>query len=258
MRSGQMGVGAGIVHDSVAADEWTECEWKTRFLTGLRPAFTLFETMRVSRSGGCLHHESHRQRMQASALTFGFPWRNADFDAAVSAACAALCGDGEWRLKLSLDASGTFATQAAPLVAPTLPVAVLIASGRMRSTDPFLRHKTSVRRRYDEAWRQAEKEGAFDMLFFNERGELTEGGRSNVFVRRNGRWITPPLACGVLPGVMRGAMLRDPAWNAAEGLLRIEDLRHAEALVVCNALRGAMPAWIDWETSAKRESASSP
>ena len=80
------------------------------------------------------------------------------------------------------------------------------------------------------------------MLFFNERGELTEGGRSNVFVKLDGCWHTPPLSCGLLPGVQRAAMLADPAWNAQETIITRAMLARAEAIVVCNALRGALPA----------------
>jgi len=84
--------------------------------------------------------------------------------------------------------------------------------------------------------------GAFDTLFFNERGELTEGGRSNVFVRIGGRWYTPPLSSGVLPGVMRGVLLDDPAWNAIECPLTRASLSRAQEIVVCNALRGPLRA----------------
>jgi para-aminobenzoate synthetase/4-amino-4-deoxychorismate lyase len=80
------------------------------------------------------------------------------------------------------------------------------------------------------------------MLFFNERGELTEGGRSNVFVQLAGRWWTPPLSSGVLPGVMRGVLLEDAELGAAERVLTREDVLNAEALLVCNALRGALLA----------------
>jgi para-aminobenzoate synthetase/4-amino-4-deoxychorismate lyase len=80
------------------------------------------------------------------------------------------------------------------------------------------------------------------MLFFNQRGELAEGGRSSVFVKLEGRWYTPPLASGLLPGVMRAAMLDDPAWNAEERVITREMLAQAEDIVVCNALRGALRA----------------
>jgi para-aminobenzoate synthetase/4-amino-4-deoxychorismate lyase len=121
-------------------------------------------------------------------------------------------------------------------------VGVLLAAEPVDGADLFLRHKTSRRQRYDSAWRAAQERGAFDMLFFNARGELTEGGRSNVFLRLDGAWFTPPLSSGLLPGVMRSALLEDPAFAARERVLTREDLARAEEIVVCNALRGALRA----------------
>ena len=132
--------------------------------------------------------------------------------------------------------------QTAPLAPVTTPVGVLLAQETTMSEDLFLRHKSTVRERYDAAWRTAEARGAFDMLFCNERGELTEGGRSNVFLKLDGRWYTPPLDAGLLPGVMRSVLLGDPAWNAQERRLTPEDLERAEEIVLCNALRGVLPA----------------
>ena len=119
---------------------------------------------------------------------------------------------------------------------------MVLADEPTASSDVFLRHKTSRRSRYDAAWQAAEARGAFDALFFNERGELTEGGRSNVFVRVGDTWITPPLTCGVLPGVMRGVLLAAPAWHAREGVITRAMLDAADDIVVCNALRGPLRA----------------
>jgi para-aminobenzoate synthetase/4-amino-4-deoxychorismate lyase len=80
------------------------------------------------------------------------------------------------------------------------------------------------------------------MLFFNERGELTEGGRTTVFVKLDGQWWTPPLSSGVLPGVMRSVLLADASMEARERVLLRPDVLRAEALMLCNALRGAVPA----------------
>jgi para-aminobenzoate synthetase/4-amino-4-deoxychorismate lyase len=92
----------------------------------------------------------------------------------------------------------------------------------------------------------AEARGAFDMLFVDAAGHLTEGARSNVFVRlAPGRWATPPLAAGVLPGVMRGLLLQDPAspvYRAEECPITRAELLEAQDLIVCNALRGPLPA----------------
>jgi para-aminobenzoate synthetase/4-amino-4-deoxychorismate lyase len=173
---------------------------------------------------------------------FGFPMNQDAITQALAEACVALPAGIPHRLRLALDARGHFKLQSAPLQALTGPVRALLAQEPTEAADLFLHHKTTVRERYDAGWRAAEAEGAFDMLFFNAEGELTEGGRSNVFVKLQGRWYTPPLACGVLPGVMRSVLLDDPEWNASERRLSRDDLLAAEALVLCNALRGALPA----------------
>jgi para-aminobenzoate synthetase / 4-amino-4-deoxychorismate lyase len=250
VRRGEMGVGAGIVFDSDPAGEYAECQLKARFLTGLKNDFEIFETMYATPQGGVRHRARHLKRLAASAAYFGYAWDEAAANAYLDTACQMLADDAlhpqapgaAYRLRLALGASGAFSVQHAPLAPLTQPVRVLLADDATASGDIFLRHKTSVRARYDDAWRDAEAHGAFDTLFFNERGELTEGGRSSVFARIDGRWLTPALACGVLPGVMRGVLLDDPEWNASEAVITRAMLERAQDLVVCNALRGAMKA----------------
>lgn len=246
LRSGELGVGAGIVHDSDATAEYAECRLKASFLTALPNDFELFETMHATRAGGCRHLDRHLQRLRMSAGYFSFCFDEQKIRAAVSNACVTLQSEGPHRLRLTLDHDGICNVQASVLAPLSAPVRVLLAKQPMLADDVFLRHKTTVRERYDIAWRTAETLGAFDMLFFNTRGELTEGARSNVFVKSRGGWHTPPLSSGVLPGVMRAALLADPKWNACERVLTIDDLRTADEVVICNALRGAMPATIEW------------
>ncbi|MFS2005754.1 aminodeoxychorismate synthase component I [Duganella sp. CT11-25] len=246
VRRGEMGVGAGIVFDSDAKEEFAECQLKARFLTGLQNDFEIFETMRATPGGGVRHRERHLKRLAASAAYFGFAWDAAAASAYLDTACAMLAPSSPvYRLRLALSPSGAFSVQHAPLTPLTEPVRVLLAADATSADDLFLRHKTSIRTRYDAAWRDAEAQGAFDTLFFNERGELTEGGRSNVFVRIDGRWLTPPLDSGLLPGVMRGVLLDDPDWNASEAVITRAMLDGADDIVVCNALRGAMRALLD-------------
>ena len=240
VRKGEMGVGAGIVYDSEANDEFAECQLKARFLTGLPNQFELFETMRASVAGGVAYKDRHLARLAASARYFGFSFDAVAAEAALHAACAAFIAHREYRLRLALNTDGVFSTQAAPLTPLQEPVGLLLADDATCADDLFLRHKTSIRTRYDAAWKDAEANGGFDTLFFNERGELTEGGRSNVFVRIDGRWMTPSLSCGVLPGVMRGVLLEE--WDAGEGIVTRDMLAAAEEIVVCNALRGPLRA----------------
>ncbi|NML60438.1 aminodeoxychorismate synthase component I [Massilia sp. RP-1-19] len=240
VRAGEMGVGAGIVFDSDPVDEFAECRLKARFLTGLTNDFELFETMRATRDG-IAHRDLHLARIAKSADYFGFAFDRDAASAALDKACDDLA-DAVFRMRFALRQDGAMSIQAAALLALDEPVKLLLAPDATRSDDLFLRHKTSVRGRYDAAWRDAEAHGAFDTLFFNERGELTEGGRSNVFVKLDGRWYTPPLSSGALPGVMRSVMLADPAWAASERVITRAMLGSAQEVVVCNALRGPLRA----------------
>jgi len=248
LRSLVLGVGGGIVQDSVAADEYDETHWKARFLTALDPGIELFETMRATRAGGVPHRERHRARLGASAAALGFEFDAADFDASLARAIAALPAGtphAPWRVRIGLRFDGRLAVTQGPL-APLRgggeAVRLVLAQEPLPAERPLAGHKSSAREPYDAGIRAAEAEGAFDMLFFDAAGRLLEGGRSNVFVRLGDRWFTPPLADGVLPGVMRGLVLEDPAWAACERSLTREDVLRADALMVCNALRGPLAA----------------
>ncbi|CAN5219148.1 bifunctional anthranilate synthase component I family protein/class IV aminotransferase [soil metagenome] len=249
VRAGEMGIGAGIVHDSVAADEYLECKLKGRFLTGLPNDFELIETMHATWTEGIRHLDAHLQRLRASSEYFGFNLDDTKMRALLRKACASLPDSRPHRLRLTLNQAGNCDLQIGELHPVSEPVRLLISSEAVRADDLFLRHKTSVRARYDAAWRKAESAGAFDTLFFNQLGELTEGARSSVFVKLNGEWHTPPLQSGLLPGVMRSQLLHDSAWNAVERRLTLKDLQSAEDLVVCNALRGVLRAVVDFSGS---------
>ena len=238
----RLGVGAGIVHDSRADDEFDECLLKARFLTGLDPGFELFETVLATATGELPHLQRHLARLARSAAVLGFAY---DPETACStlrkAAAAAPGAPRRLRLELAHDGRLTL-TQAALAPLPAAEVTLLIAQRRLPDDNPLAAHKTTLRQHYDEGVRAAERAGAFDSLFFTDSGWLLEGGRSSVFVRLDGRWYTPPVADGALPGVMRGLLLEDPAWSAAERRLNQAELQRADALVVCNALRGVLPA----------------
>jgi para-aminobenzoate synthetase/4-amino-4-deoxychorismate lyase len=245
VRRGELGVGAGIVHDSEAASEYAECSLKARFLTGLAGEFEIFETIRATRQDGPRHLDLHLARLGASAAYFGYPFDAAAAGRLLFDASAQLDDSaGLHRLRLALSARGELGVTSGALAPLREPVRLLLADQPTRSDDLFLRHKTSIRGAYDAAWRAAEAQGAFDTLHFNERGELTEGGRSNVLVRIGGRWYTPPLSCGLLPGVMRDVLLHAPAWDVRERIITRAMLEDADDIVVCNSLRGPLRAWL--------------
>ncbi len=243
LRPLRLGVGAGIVKDSVADDEFDECRLKARFLTGLDPGFELFETVLCTAGGELPRLVRHLERLQRSAQVLGF---TLDVDAARARLESAAREPGhatDRRLRLALAHDGRLTlTQAALAPLPPGPVTLCIATQRLPDADPLAAHKTTRRDRYDAGVRDAEQQGAFDSLLFSDTGWLVEGGRSSVFLQLGGRWFTPPLADGALPGVMRAVLLDDPAFGATERRLAADDLARAEAIVVCNALRGVLPA----------------
>lgn len=241
LRFGTMGIGAGIVYDSIAADEAQECRLKGEFLTGLPHQFDLLETMYRSSGREIRHLNIHLARLRRSASTFGFTFDEVRLIDLLRQTCDALPAEAH-RIRVSLAPDGTCNVQARLLEPLSSTVRFLVATQPIPYGGMLAAHKTSWRLHYDQAVRYAEENGAFDLLFYNNKGQVTEGGRSNVFVRIGGRWLTPPLALGILPGVMRSVLLNDPHWDACEELLTIDDLHRAESIVLCNALRGPLSA----------------
>ncbi len=249
LRAATLGIGAGIVLDSVAADEWAECWLKSHFLSRAAPGFELFETMLATAAVGVAHFDRHLARLADSARALGFAF---DRDAAQALIAATLAGlsaapAARYRLKLTLAHDGRL--RLAQAVLPALPhaagdaaVHLLIAEQRLPNQQPLSAFKTTLRQAYDDGVRAAEAAGAFDSLFFTADGRLVEGGRTSVFVKLDGVWCTPPVADGALPGVMRALVLEGAAWHAVERSLWRADLDRADAVMVCNALRGPLTA----------------
>ena len=237
---GTYGVGSGIVADSEAEAEYIECQWKAHFLNALAPEFGVFETLRAE-GGQCALLSLHLERLQqaADALNLRLP---PDAAPQIGRYLQALPDAAPYRVKVLLDSDGLHLSHAAcaPLHGAQY---ALIAPQALPLHDYLRRFKTTRRAAYDAGWQQAEQQGAFDSLFFNTEGCLLEGGRSNVFVRFGSEWHTPPLSLDILNGVMRRAVLADSQHylNTAhifERRITQAQLRQADEIVLCNALRG--------------------
>lgn len=197
------------------------------------PADTrLIETLAWQPGHGGVDADRHLARMARSARAIAIAF---DRDAAF-ALLAAVTGDQPKRCRLTLGLDGRFDLTTTPL-GPTAPVWTLaLARDLVKSDDPWLRHKTTNRGLYDRS-RAALPAGVDEFLFLNQRGELCEGTITNLFVRfGDGRQATPPLSCGLLPGVLRGRLLASGDW--VERVLTPDELADAEAIWVGNALRG--------------------
>lgn len=241
---GHLGVGSGIVADSNAEREYAECLLKASFLTGFDPGFKLVETLRLE-GGRYPLLPLHLDRLQNSARDLGFACPLA----VVSAALAKEADQrpaGVYRVRLTLAHDGQYVVSSSPLADDSKgPWRVVLADERLPDADYLRRHKTTARAGYDRALaRLAACPGVFDVLFLNQAGEVCEGARSSVFVEREGVLLTPPLASGVLPGVLRRTLL--DSGQAVERVLRRDDLeRQGAKLYVGNAVRGLLPVILE-------------
>jgi para-aminobenzoate synthetase/4-amino-4-deoxychorismate lyase len=241
----QMGVGGGITIDSESADEWHECQTKAGFLYALQDQsepIGLFETIRIEQGKAC-HIDMHLERIAKSASELNIKFDLNKAIGLIKETCSQLDVHLIHRMRLDLSAEGLLSVKTAVIQnlepGPVLWASDLLATDTtMSSTDQLLGHKVTRRKLYDQAWLAAEKLGAFDALFMNERGFVTEGGRSNVFIKKDGQWITPPLASGCLPGVMRSIVLKDSKYQAIEQNITRRDVLNAEEVIFTNALRG--------------------
>lgn len=204
------------------------------------PSLRLIETL-LWDGAACPRLALHQARMERSAAALGW--------AAPSGLNALLAGlpTQALRLRVTLDHSGVLALESAPLPPAKGEWRVGLADERVNSADPWLRHKTTRRAVYDAA-RAALPTGLDELIFQNERGEVCEGAITTVFFDRGQGMHTPPLACGLLPGVLRAGL------GVSEEVLMAEDLPKVR-LWVGNALRGLMPARFFAEKSENEFSA---
>ncbi|QEX22630.1 aminodeoxychorismate synthase, component I [Hypericibacter adhaerens] len=234
----EMGIGSGLVYDSDEAAEYEECLLKARFLTEPHQPFELIETLLWQRGQGWTLMERHLERLERSAGYFGFPCDPETVRAQLEAASLGFSG-ACCRVRLLLDREGAIRITATVIPAPSAAgVLRYVLSDRVTdSRDPFLYHKTTRRALYDgEHERWARETGCDEVIFLNERGELTEGSRTNLFIERGGRLLTPPLSSGLLDGTLRRELLA--TGRAQEAVLTLEDLARAEHVFLGNSVRG--------------------
>lgn len=231
-RRGRLGIGSGIVADSEAAAEWAECSLKAAFLRDCDPGLQLIETLRRE-NGVYPMWAGHYERLRRSAAWLGFPVD----EQALLRALAEQPTAGTWRVRLTLNKAGKIEVQSFPLAAtPPQTLGAWLANTAIDADDPLRRHKTTARAVYDVALADLPAD-VFDAVFLNQRGEVAEGARSNVFVERDGVLLTPPLSSGALPGVLRARLLA--SGRAREAVLLPADL--ADGFCLGNALRGLVP-----------------
>ena len=213
---GELGIGGGVVQDSRADSEYAECLLKAQFFETARKPLELIETLRWQ--SGFTRLTSHLARMEESARIFGLAFDRA---AALDALEEAVAGrTGALRVRLTLNEMGQHEATAHDLPFNPPHWTYAISPQRTDSRDPFLRHKTNWRELYES---EVKRLGTDEVVFMNERGEITEGARSNIFIRRGDTTLTPALMSGLLNGCLRAEMLARGL--AHEAVLTPDDLK---------------------------------
>ncbi len=204
--------------------------------------FELLETMLWD--GGILLETLHLDRLEASARFLGWTIHRSTIEDQLSRQTAAVCQAGQPTIAhLWLNSQGLVRFGFEPFVRRECMLRVCIATERTLSKDPFRLHRTTNRELYDRSYNSALVRGFDDVLFTNEKGELTEGTIHNVFIKKAGKLLTPPIECGVLPGVYRRHLLETNP-HAEECTLYPHDVVEAETVYLSDAIHGLSPALV--------------
>lgn len=205
-----------------------------RLASGDEAGLQLIETMRREPGGHVPRLDLHLARMAEGAARLGWAFSHA----AVLDTLGQVPEGPAQRVRLTLDAGGHLGLQYVDCPSNPALWRLGLARARLDSTDPWLTVKSTRRAVYDQA-RADLPAGLDEVVFLNERDEVCDGTITTIFLRRDGRMLTPPLRSGVLPGVLRQSLL--DAGQAFEAVLHLDDLLLAEAVLVGNSLRGLIP-----------------
>jgi para-aminobenzoate synthetase/4-amino-4-deoxychorismate lyase len=204
-------VGGAIVWNSIAQDEWDETLTKIKFLD---TDFYLIETFK---DNVC----KHIQRLKNSAKILNFLW-NEEIEH------FHYKKDEVYRITLNKDGAYTIK----PHEISPRPIFngkyMIKLEGKINSKNPFVYHKTSIRANV--------LKDIFDTIRTNEKGEITEGTFTNIFIEKDGKMYTPPVTSGLLNGILRQELLTKE--NVFEKVLYPSDLLSAEKIYCTNSLRG--------------------
>lgn len=223
--------GGAITQLSEAEKEYKEVETKAKLLNTYLPPFQLLETGLIEK-GELFLKSAHLRRLTNSADYFGIPLEKAVLEKKLTKVVQNH-PEGKWRLRLLVDQKGRVKTEVSPYE-KTTNNQVVLAREPIDENNPFLYHKTTERSHF-ENYRQSLKEGYLDVLLWNTSGEITEFTIGNVVVEIDGRYLTPPVSSGLLPGTFREQLLRQD--QIEEEKITLEDLHRIERFWLINSVR---------------------
>ena len=177
----------------------------------------------------------HLERMCKSAANLKFKFEISEIKQKI----VKIKSQSRLRCRLTLRFDGKINLTTAPLISNSKNWILGLSETILNSSDPWLLHKSSNRALYD-AERANLPDGIDEFIYLNERNEVCEGTITNIFVKKAGQWLTPPLSSGCLPGVLRRKKIEDGSCQVK--IVTFSDLHDAEKIIVGNALRGEIEA----------------
>ncbi|UCD15700.1 MAG: aminodeoxychorismate synthase component I [Candidatus Omnitrophota bacterium] len=238
----ELGIGGGIVYDSVEENEFNEAILKSKFLVEEFPVFFLIESILWEKGQGYFLRDLHLRRLQNSCEYFGVPLDSRELDRKLQKLEKVLnrALAEKWKVRILVSMDAKISIEHKVLGQQSAVVKVAVSSKRINADNKFLYHKTTNRCIYDEELSKARREGFFEVMFLNNRGELTEGAISNIFVEKKGTLYTPALKSGLLPGVLREHLLANK--EVQETTLYPQDIYEADRVYIGNSVRGLIRA----------------
>lgn len=248
----EMGVGSGIIYEADAQSEFEECLLKARFLTGINSTFQLLESMRYEgATGTILKLDEHITRLAGSAAVLHF---SLDQEAMIDSVHSAIQGlQGDHKVRVALEQCGRHDIQVMRLEPPCDSMErpyIDVSRIPVDSRSLLLRYKTSERRLYDREYERCVTQGAYDVLFINELGQITEASRHNLFVEKDNYLVTPPAEVGLLEGIGRMSLMALEGRRCIEKVLKAEDILGADRLLLTNAVRGVVEVQLSEQARA--------
>jgi len=228
---GEIGIGSGIVYDSKAKSEYRECLGKAKFLLKTKKHFALIETMRIIKNKGYFLLLQHLSRLLNSCNFFKI---NCDISK-IKNRLLKIKFDNDYKIRLLVFPDGKFKIEK-NIYKENKSNLIDFSNFKTSSKNIFLYHKTTNREIYNKEYKNALKNGLFDVIFINEKDEITEGCISNIFIKKEGIFYTPPVKCGLLPGIYRNYLLNKDNKKYREKILFKKDILNADEIYLCNSV----------------------
>ncbi len=233
-RSGELGIGSGIVWDSVPKKEWNEVLLKSKFLTEPLKYFELIESM-LYVNGKIFLLEFHLRRLKEAADYFLFLYDEQFIISKLEDITASLAKNYSYKLRLLLSKWGQVKITFEQINILKGPVDVVVSNEKIFSENRFQYFKTTNRNLYDNELKKYRDKGYYEVLFLNEKGNAAEGAISNILIQTGKEMITPPVKDGILNGCYRQYILTKT--NLKEQSITLEQLINSEKIILINSIR---------------------